>query len=153
MLVYYFVPFIVSNRYLLFWVSNGHNSVTVQNRTHVYVNFFDHKDLGNHLLQLCPKVVKHPVYSYYVTVTGIANAMGWFIWCFYYWKSRPYVWRCALFVLLVGVCMIFEVMDFPPVLWIIDAHSLWHLATAGLPFIFYQYVYRLMTVCTDTGIA
>ena len=62
MLVYYFVPFIVSNRYLLFRVSNGHNSVTVQNRTHVYMNFFDHKDLGNHLLQLCPKVVKHPVY-------------------------------------------------------------------------------------------
>ena len=63
MLVYYFVPFIVSNRYLLFWVSNGHNSVTVQNRTHVYMNFFHHKDLGNHLLQLCPKVVKHPVYG------------------------------------------------------------------------------------------
>ena len=62
MLVYYFVPFIVSNRYLLFWVSNGHNSVTVQNLTHVYMNFFDQKDLGNHLLQLCPKVVKHPVY-------------------------------------------------------------------------------------------
>ena len=62
MLVYYFVPFIVSNRYLLFWVSNGHNSVTVQNWTHIYMNFFDHKDLGNHLLQLCPKVVKHPVY-------------------------------------------------------------------------------------------
>ena len=64
MLVYYFVPFIVSNRYLLFRDSNGHNSVTVQNRTHVYMNFFDHKDLGNHLLQLCPKVVKHPVYIY-----------------------------------------------------------------------------------------
>ena len=58
MLVYCFVPFIVSNRYLLFWVSNGHNSVTVQNLAHVYMNFFDHKDLGNHLLQLCPKVVK-----------------------------------------------------------------------------------------------
>jgi hypothetical protein len=25
------------------------------------MNFFDHKDLGNHLLQLCPKVVKHPL--------------------------------------------------------------------------------------------
>ena len=62
MLVYYFVPFIVSNLYLIFRVSNGHNSVTVQNRTHVYINFFHHKDLGNHLLQLCPKVVKHPVY-------------------------------------------------------------------------------------------
>ena len=62
MLVYYFVPFIVSNHYLLFRVSNGHNSVTVQNRTHVYMNFFDHKDLGNHLVQLCLKVVKHLVY-------------------------------------------------------------------------------------------
>jgi len=31
------------------------------------MNFFDHKDLGNHLLQLCPKVVKHPVY---VVVVG-----------------------------------------------------------------------------------
>jgi hypothetical protein len=26
------------------------------------MNFFDHKDLGNHLLQLCPKVVIHPIY-------------------------------------------------------------------------------------------
>ena len=64
MLVYYFVPFIVSNHYLLFWVSNGPNSVTDKNRTHVYMNFFDHKNLGNHLLQLCPKVVKHPVYNF-----------------------------------------------------------------------------------------
>ena len=63
MLVYYFVPFIVSYLYLPFCVSNGHNSVTVQNRTHVYMNFFHHKDLGNPLLQLCPKVVKHPVYN------------------------------------------------------------------------------------------
>ena len=29
------------------------------------MNFFHHKDLGNHLLQLCPKVVKHPVYMGY----------------------------------------------------------------------------------------
>jgi len=35
------------------------------------MNFFDHKDLGNHLLQLCPKVVKHPVYiSVYAIWTG-----------------------------------------------------------------------------------
>ena len=42
-------------------LKNAHNSVTVHNWTHVYINFFHHKDLGNHLLQLCPKVVKHPV--------------------------------------------------------------------------------------------
>jgi len=28
------------------------------------MNFFDHKGLGNHLLQLCPEVVKHPVYKF-----------------------------------------------------------------------------------------
>jgi hypothetical protein len=39
--------------------------IQIQNRTHVYMNFFDHKDLGNHLLQLCPKVVIHPVYWTY----------------------------------------------------------------------------------------
>ena len=27
------------------------------------MNFFHHKDLENHLLQLCPKVVKHPVFT------------------------------------------------------------------------------------------
>ena len=42
-------------------LKNGHNSVTVQNQTHVYMNFFHHKGLGDHLLQLCPKVVKHLV--------------------------------------------------------------------------------------------
>ena len=34
------------------------------------MNFFDHKDLGNHLLQLCPKVVKHPVYCLCVECGG-----------------------------------------------------------------------------------
>ncbi|PSN47000.1 hypothetical protein C0J52_15328 [Blattella germanica] len=73
-------------------------------------------------------------------VVGVANAMGWFIWCFYHRKTQPYVWRCALFVSLVGLCMLLEIMDFPPILWLVDAHSLWHLATAGLPFIFYQFL-------------
>jgi hypothetical protein len=52
-------------------IKKGHNSVTVQNRTHVYMKFFHHKDLGNHLLQLCPKVMKHPVYT---AVTPAQNA-------------------------------------------------------------------------------
>jgi len=52
MLVYRFVAFIVNNRYILFQVSSGHNYVTVQNRTHFYIKFFDQKVLGNHLPQL-----------------------------------------------------------------------------------------------------
>ena len=38
------------------------------------MNFFDHKDLGNHLMQLCSKVVKHSIYIciyiYTYTYTG-----------------------------------------------------------------------------------
>jgi hypothetical protein len=59
------------------WKS-GHNSITVQNRTHVYMKFFDHKDLGNHFLQLCPKVVKHSVYLPHCHVWRIL------IWTTYY---------------------------------------------------------------------
>ena len=86
MLVYYFIPFIVSNRYFLFRDSNGHNSVTVQNRTHVHMKFFDQKDLGNHLLQLCPKVMKHPVYEInimqHTCVTRYReNGMSYLYWC------------------------------------------------------------------------
>ena len=40
------------------------------------MNFFDNKDLGNHLLQLCPKVVKHPVEGYGVlTVAEPENTL------------------------------------------------------------------------------
>ena len=35
------------------------------------MNFFDHKDPGNHLLQVCPKVVKHPVHTH--THTKVDN--------------------------------------------------------------------------------
>jgi len=31
------------------------------------MNFFDHKDLGNNLLQQCPQVMKHPVYTHIST--------------------------------------------------------------------------------------
>jgi len=34
---YYFAQFIFNNPYPLLQVSNGNNSVTVQNRTHVYI--------------------------------------------------------------------------------------------------------------------
>ena len=41
------------------------------------MNFFDHKDLGNHLLQLCPKVVKQPVYIYiYIQLASVVLSFG-----------------------------------------------------------------------------
>jgi len=56
MLVYYFLPLIVNNHFLLFQVSNGHNSVTVRNRTHVHMNFVCLESL----ILSYPKVVQIP---------------------------------------------------------------------------------------------
>jgi len=39
-IMYYVVLLFSSVHYLLFQVSSSHNSVTVQNRTHVHINFF-----------------------------------------------------------------------------------------------------------------
>ena len=62
MLVYYFLPFIVNNHYLLFQVSSGHNSVTVQNRTHVHMNFFAQNHSYYHIPKQCRFLLNHPVY-------------------------------------------------------------------------------------------
>jgi hypothetical protein len=37
------------------------------------MNFFDNKDLGNHLLQSCPQVVKHPVYPPISFLTSLCD--------------------------------------------------------------------------------
>ena len=63
-------------------LKNGHNSVTVQNRTHVYMNFFHHKDLGNHLLQLCPKVMKHPVCGLVTDISYTDVIYAFYVWAF-----------------------------------------------------------------------
>ncbi|XP_066995576.1 post-GPI attachment to proteins factor 3 [Anabrus simplex] len=70
---------------------------------------------------------------------GVFNALGWLIWCGCSVRSQPYVWRLALFVILAGVCLVLEVLDFPPLWGLVDAHALWHISTIALPFIFYRF--------------
>jgi hypothetical protein len=49
--VHYFLPYIFNNPSLLFCLKWS-NSITIPNWTHVYMNFYHHIDLGNHLLKL-----------------------------------------------------------------------------------------------------
>jgi len=32
-------------------LENTHNTVTIENKTHIDINYFDHKDLGNRVLR------------------------------------------------------------------------------------------------------
>ena len=46
-------------------------------------------------------------------------------------------WMFVVFVVGMHACMLLEVLDFPPLLGLLDAHALWHAATP--PFVFAWY--------------
>lgn len=77
---------------------------------------------------------------FFVSPPGLVNLLWWLCWC---WQNRgtlPYWWKCGLVVLLLHGLALLELLDFPPVLWILDAHAVWHLSTIPVHFLFYRFV-------------
>lgn len=62
---------------------------------------------------------------------------------------RPFAWRAGLSVVLISLAMALEVFDFPPWLFIIDAHSLWHASTVFITPLFYSFL--LKDIQVDVG--
>lgn len=81
-------------------------------------------------------------YSYNMKVNiviGTITALCWFIWCLVHQKKQPYVWKCGMYVALTGLVLPLEVIDLPPIFYIFDSHSIWHLATAPLVSLIYSF--------------
>lgn len=76
--------------------------------------------------------------SLIIMQTGAVNIIGWLLWCLRNKKRLPHARKCAQFVVLVAATTVFEVWDFPPLFWVLDAHALWHLATSPLALIWYR---------------
>lgn len=76
----------------------------------------------------------------YFLSLGTLSALGWFIWCYFERHRRPNYRKIIRFYILFGMSMSLELLDFPPIFWIIDAHALWHLATVAIISVFYEYV-------------
>ncbi|XP_030387202.1 post-GPI attachment to proteins factor 3 [Scaptodrosophila lebanonensis] len=72
--------------------------------------------------------------------TGALATVGWFIWCRLVRYRRPYYKRILRFYVLFTMAMSLELLDFPPILWIIDAHALWHLATVPIMPLYYDFI-------------
>ncbi|KAK5645161.1 hypothetical protein RI129_006461 [Pyrocoelia pectoralis] len=71
---------------------------------------------------------------------GALTAFGWFAWCTWNRKRQPYTWKCAVFVTLGALSTLLELIDQPPLFFIYDFHSLWHLSSAPLTILFYSFI-------------
>ncbi|NXP96783.1 PGAP3 factor, partial [Vidua macroura] len=64
----------------------------------------------------------------------------WLRWCLRQGRRLPHVWKCAAAVLLLQALALLELLDFPPLLWVLDAHALWHIGTIPLNVLFYSFL-------------
>ncbi|NXG75843.1 PGAP3 factor, partial [Baryphthengus martii] len=68
---------------------------------------------------------------------GLVNVAWWLRWCHRNRPRLPHVWKCAAVVLLLQALALLELLDFPPLFWVLDAHALWHFGTIPLNVLFY----------------
>ncbi|KAH8253532.1 hypothetical protein KR032_005908 [Drosophila birchii] len=96
-----------------------------------YINYFAYLSVGkfNYSFNMMVNIA-----------TGVISAAGWFVWCHFVRKRRPYFRRILRFYVLMALAMGLELLDFPPILWIFDAHALWHLATVPLASLYYDFM-------------
>lgn len=93
-------------------------------------------------------------YGYNIVFNMVVGLSHNFLWLMFAlptpWISRfpgrspsykpDFVNKAAVFVLLTTSATALELFDFPPILRVIDAHSLWHLATAPIAKYWYGFI-------------
>lgn len=82
-------------------------------------------------------------YSYNMIINlivGGTNTILWLSWCAVFRHRWKHVRKCATSVVMLTMSVLLETADFAPVLWLLDAHALWHLITAPLPIIWYSFL-------------
>ncbi|KAK6618349.1 hypothetical protein RUM44_002801 [Polyplax serrata] len=82
-------------------------------------------------------------YSYNMKLScllGGLTAVAWIFWSCLHFQKQYFVWKIGVFGLLVFATAFLELMDFPPILWMIDAHSLWHGSSIIVNIFFFLFV-------------
>ena len=62
----------------------------------------------------------------------------WITWSLYRIKRQPYLWKTIATLVIGNLLVLLELLDFPPLLWTFDSHSLWHAGTSPLPLLFFR---------------
>eukprot|EP00798_Chlamydomonas_sp_ICE-L_P032237 gene32237-16802_t len=72
-------------------------------------------------------------------VLGLAQAVLWVTWS--QLTRHPHRFQLLRFLLLLHAAMLLEILDFPPIFKLLDAHAAWHATTIPLTFMFYKFVH------------
>ena len=73
---------------------------------------------------------------------GALNSVCWLVWCYRKRERLRHVRSCAYAVLLLNASVLLELLDFAPLLWVLDSHALWHATTAPIHFVWYDFVIK-----------
>ena len=71
---------------------------------------------------------------------GVLSNVFWLYWYFTHRRKRAYAWKQGLFILGITLAMSMEVLDFPPIWGMLDAHALWHGLTVPLVPLHYSFL-------------
>ncbi|CAF0739572.1 unnamed protein product [Didymodactylos carnosus] len=95
-------------------------------------NFISHYYYGFRVIRKRLQYRVHPLYNVWLCFSIVAlNAWIWS--AIFHTRDKPFTEKMDY------ICAI-ELLDFEPIAWIIDAHSLWHFSTIILPLLWYQFV-------------
>lgn len=70
---------------------------------------------------------------------GLVNLVWWLTWCLRN-QRLPHVHKCMVVVLLLQGLSLLELLDFPPLFWVLDAHAIWHISTIPVHVLFFRWV-------------
>nr|XP_008517098.1 PREDICTED: post-GPI attachment to proteins factor 3 isoform X2 [Equus przewalskii] len=71
---------------------------------------------------------------------GLVNVVWWLAWCLRNQQRLPHVRKCMVVVLLLQGLSLLELLDFPPLFWVLDAHAIWHISTIPVHVLFFSYL-------------
>ncbi|XP_044732988.1 post-GPI attachment to proteins factor 3 [Chrysoperla carnea] len=94
----------------------------------------------NHTAYLATGLFDYSYNMFLNVFVGGLTCVLWIIWCLKNIHKYKHLRKCLIFVTLMPAVTAFEILDFPPIWWLIDAHSLWHLATVPLNIVFYNFI-------------
>jgi hypothetical protein len=69
----------------------------------------------------------------------VLHSILWYSWCAKVAKSRDSVTLCVVCNVWLALSATFEIFDFPPIIYILDAHAVWHMLTVPLSVIWYLF--------------